>query len=110
MFFRFISRRIPVLQSTMDRFKYSKNLINKTIEVFKKEDNLDISPEIACEFLDSLGDLFLAFADLETSAGAFSVAEVSCADPFPKVERVFTDPKTTRGVGPDLITPHSCNK
>lgn len=110
MFFRFISRRIPVLQSTMDRFKYSKNLISKTIEVFKKEDNLDISPETACEYLDSLGGLFLSFADIETSAGAFSVAEVSCADLFPKVEGAFFDSKTDRGVAPDLITPHSCNK
>ncbi len=42
-------------------FKYSEKLLKETISVFKKEDHLDVSPEIACEYLDNLGGLFLAF-------------------------------------------------
>lgn len=94
----------------MTPFSYSKNLIEKTIEVFKKEDNLDISAEIACEYLDSLGGLFLAFANKEDPADAFSVTGAYCCDDHsPKVDTSFSKQKTTGGVGPDLITPHSCN-
>lgn len=94
----------------MTPFSYSQNLINKTIEVFKKEDGLEISAETACEYLDSLGGLFLAFANKEAPADAFGVAGVSCCDNHsPRVDASFSKQKTTGGVGPDLITPHSCN-
>ncbi len=43
-------------------FKYSKKLVKETIECFKEEDGIDISKETAIEYLDSLGNLFLAFA------------------------------------------------
>ena len=49
-------------------FFYSPNLIQKTIENFKKENNLDISPETASEYLDGLSGLFLAFAGKQTPA------------------------------------------
>lgn len=42
-------------------FKYSEQLIQKTIKVFKEEDDLNISEETAIEYLNNLGGLFLAF-------------------------------------------------
>jgi len=44
-------------------FFYSPNLIEETIKCFKEEDGLDISPETASEYLDSLSELFLVLAD-----------------------------------------------
>lgn len=41
--------------------KYSEKLIQETISCFKEEDNLNISEEMANEYLDSLSGLFLAF-------------------------------------------------
>lgn len=74
-------------------FKYSQKLIEETIKCFKEEDNLDISVETANEYLDSLGGLFLAFANKGTSADTLCVAEVSCAS-FPlRVEPLSTKPK-----------------
>ncbi len=43
-------------------FKYSDELIKKTINCFKEEDSLDISKEIAIEYCDKLSGLFLAFS------------------------------------------------
>jgi len=42
---------------------FSQNLIEETIECFKKENNLNISEETANEYLESLAGLYLAFAD-----------------------------------------------
>lgn len=89
-------------------FKYSDNLIQETIKVFKEEDTLDISVETASDYLDSLSGLFLAFAGKRTSADPLRVAEVPC-DSFPlKVEPVFSKPEAGPR-SPDLISPHSCN-
>ena len=44
-------------------FQFSKNLIEETIQCFKEEDNLTITPEQANEYLNSLAKLFLAFHD-----------------------------------------------
>ena len=44
-------------------FQYSQKLIEECIKCFKEENNLDITPEQANEFLDSFAGLFLAFAD-----------------------------------------------
>lgn len=41
---------------------YSERLIKKTVAYFKKNHNLDISPETASEYLDNLSWLFLALA------------------------------------------------
>ena len=89
-------------------FKYTQKLIEETIKCFKDEDNLDISAETACEYLDSLGGLFLAFADNRTSADTLCVAEVSCLSPISKVEPVSSKPEAGLRSA-DLITPHSCN-
>ena len=70
-------------------FKYTSNLIERTIKNFKKEDGLDISVETAIEYLDGLSGLFLAFA----SGSPRSPRSAGDAD-----------------ASPDLITPHSCNK
>jgi len=43
-------------------FFFSSNLIEETIQCFKDEDGLDISPEQASEYLDTLAGLYLAFA------------------------------------------------
>jgi hypothetical protein len=42
-------------------FQYSYKLIQETIEVFKEEDNLNISEETASEYSYSMAGLFLAF-------------------------------------------------
>ena len=42
---------------------FSQNLINETIQCFKEEDGLDLSPEQANEYLHSLAGLFLSFAE-----------------------------------------------
>ena len=64
---------------------FSKNLIDETIQCFKEEDGLDLSPEQANEYLHSLAGLFLAFAK--------SAVPIASA---------------TGGASPDLISPHSC--
>ena len=67
---------------------FSKKLIRETILVFREEDNIELSLEQANEYLDSLGGLFLAFANhKETPHDTLSVG----------------------GVSSDLISPHSCN-
>lgn len=79
-------------------YKYSEKLINETIKVFKEEDNLDISIETACDYLDSLSGLFLAFTDNSQPANAFGFAGDSDLLSVDKIQG-----------SPDLITPHSCN-
>lgn len=79
---------------------YPQNLIDETIACFKEEDNLDLSVETAIEYLDSLGGLFLAFADRRTSADALCVREVLEAAPSPlKSEPVFSKPEA----GPRIL-------
>ncbi len=43
-------------------FKFSDELIADTIQIFKEENNLDITPETASEYLHSFARLFLAYA------------------------------------------------
>jgi hypothetical protein len=42
--------------------KFSQKLIDRTIHYFKKKYNLDISPEVAEEYLHSFARVFLALA------------------------------------------------
>jgi hypothetical protein len=41
---------------------FSQNLIQETIKVFKEEDGIELTPEQAELYLQSLAGLFLAFA------------------------------------------------
>ena len=45
-------------------FSYPKHLIEETIQCFKEENDIDLSQEEASHYLDSLAELFLAFADV----------------------------------------------
>jgi hypothetical protein len=42
--------------------QYSEKLITELIRCFKEEDGVDITPEEANEYLNSMAKLFLAFA------------------------------------------------
>jgi len=42
--------------------RFSQQLIEKCIAVFKEKNGVDISPETANEYLNSFADLYLAFA------------------------------------------------
>ncbi len=42
--------------------QYSPQLILETIDCFKQEDRITLSPEQANEYLNSLGNLYLAFS------------------------------------------------
>jgi len=43
-------------------YQFSQQLIDRAIASFKKENGVDISVEIANEYLNSFADLYLAFA------------------------------------------------
>ncbi len=59
-------------------FKFSKNLILRTIAYFKKKYNKDISSEVANEYLNSFSRLFLAFAHGDTATPHSGVAVFPC--------------------------------
>lgn len=42
--------------------QFSNNLIQETIKIFKEEDGLELTPEMAEEYLQNMAGLFLAFA------------------------------------------------
>lgn len=42
---------------------FSENLIRETIHIFKEEDALELTPEMAMEYLQQLAGLYLAFAE-----------------------------------------------
>ncbi len=44
------------------QFKYSQQLITETIQCFKEENNIELSPEQANDYLNNLGGLYLACA------------------------------------------------
>lgn len=48
-------------------FEFSQNLINETIQCFKEEDNLTITPEQATEYLNGMSSLYLAFTNFDIS-------------------------------------------
>lgn len=41
--------------------KFNKELIQETLDCFKEENFLEISEETACEYLESMAGLYLAF-------------------------------------------------
>ena len=45
-------------------FSFPKYLIEETIHCFKEENDIDLSAEEASQYLDSMSELFLAFADV----------------------------------------------
>jgi hypothetical protein len=77
-------------------FLYSQKLIQETIDCFKEEDNLDISPETANEYLDSLGGFFLAFADKGITANPERVAGIPCV--YSSLEENSAFPKSETGL------------
>jgi len=50
-------------------FSFSPTLINKTIEYFRKECGIDISPETAMSYLASMADLFSGFEKCRAEDG-----------------------------------------
>lgn len=54
---------LPLTSRGVSSFKFSSKLIEETIQCFKEEDGINISPETANEYLDSLSGFFLAFTD-----------------------------------------------
>lgn len=82
-------------------FTYSNDLLEETIKYFLEECNLTISSETATEYLNSLSGLFLAFADIKTSAPPQQVgAEVFCVSKNPQISE--------SGHTSDLIITHNC--
>jgi hypothetical protein len=80
--------------------KYPKKLVDECILVFKDEDDVSLSEEEAGQILDSLGGLFLAFADASERKGAGGGDGLS---------RATARPFDLGGaLGSDLISPHSC--
>ena len=61
-------------------FLFSPKLIEETILVFREENGIELSPEIANEYLEDLSGLFLAFADRKTPDNTLCVSGVSCAN------------------------------
>ena len=64
--------------------RYSPELIEETIACLQDEHNLILSSDEACQYLDSISGLFLAYA--KTSKGYSSIIE-------PKISRVKEYPK-----------------
>ena len=64
--------------------RYSPELIEETIACLQDEHNLILSSDEACQYLDSLSGLFLAYA--KTSKGYSSIVE-------PTISRVKEYPK-----------------
>jgi len=46
---------------------FSQKLLDETIQCFRDEDNLNITPEQAIEYLNSMADLYLAFTNFDIS-------------------------------------------
>lgn len=46
-------------------FEYSKKLIDETIKVFKEENNIILSREMAVAYLNNMAGLFLAFNNVK---------------------------------------------
>jgi hypothetical protein len=61
-------------------FQYSKKLIDETIQCFKDDDDLDISPEQANEYLNSFAGLYLAFADEHSAPSSLEAGGVPSVD------------------------------
>lgn len=74
-------------------FIFSQKLIEETIKVFREEDSIELSPETANEYLDSLGGLFLAFASKRSSVDSRRVAELSCVSLFLGENSAFPKPE-----------------
>ena len=45
-------------------FSFPNYLIEETIQCFKEENDINLSVEEASQYLDSMSELFLAFADV----------------------------------------------
>ena len=48
------------------QYKFSEELRKKLVEYFKRNHKLDITNEMADEWLDSMADLFLVFSEINT--------------------------------------------
>ena len=61
-------------------FQYNEKLIKETIECFKEENGIDITPEQANEHLNCFADLFLAFAEEEPCPPSYEADEAPQVD------------------------------
>lgn len=71
----------------MGIFLFSKELITETILCFKEENDIDLTPEEANEYLNSLAGLFLAFSTKGRSIPYGS----NCPFPPPSSPHSFPD-------------------
>ena len=60
-------------------FKYSQNLIDRTVKYFKEKYNHEISDEVANEYLSSLSGFFLAFVRPSIMDGGRTVDTPDCS-------------------------------
>jgi hypothetical protein len=78
----------------LSQFQFSHNLIGDTIKCFKEENNLELTPEKANEYLHSLAGLYLAFA----GGGKRPTTSVAAGTPPALVEKVECRGYATLGV------------
>jgi hypothetical protein len=72
----------------------------ETIQCFKEENNLDISPELANEYLNSMSGLFLAFEEKHSRQASTEAGEVLSVDKRDDSTRGISNTSGTLQIAP----------